>query len=153
VLVKRLVCIEDLGDLDILVTDKTGTLTQGQIAFDAARGIGTGDDRALLLGPLASDVDLRDGVPVGGNPLDTALYRAAGPTAISGYRRLGEVPFDHERQMSSALVEAPDKGRLLVTKGAPEGCWPAAPTRRTSPRCCGICSPTVPGWWPSRAGT
>jgi Mg2+-importing ATPase len=120
VLVKRLVCIEDLGDLDIPVTDKTGTLTQGQIAFDAARGIGTGDDRALLLGLLASDVDLRDGVPVGGNPLDTALYRAAGPTAISGYRRLGEVPFDHERQMTSALVEAPDKGRLLVTKGAPE---------------------------------
>jgi len=51
VLVKRLVCIEDLGDMDVLVTDKTGTLTEGRIAFTAALDPGGRDDPgALLLG-------------------------------------------------------------------------------------------------------
>jgi Mg2+-importing ATPase len=122
VLVKRLVCIEDLGDVDILVTDKTGTLTEGRIAFSNSYGVGgTDDGGALLLGLLASDVDLRDGVPVGGNPLDVALYRAPGAAAqpIDRYRRIAELPFDHQRQLASVLVDGPD-GRLLVAKGAPE---------------------------------
>ncbi|HTZ43455.1 MAG TPA: magnesium-translocating P-type ATPase [Jatrophihabitans sp.] len=119
VLVKRLVCIEDLGDLDILVTDKTGTLTEGAISFDRSLDVtGAGDDRPALLGLLASDVEVADGRVVGGNPLDVALWQAHRPPA--GYRRLGELPFDHERQLSSTVVLTPDGDRLLVTKGAPE---------------------------------
>ncbi|MGZ4520381.1 MAG: magnesium-translocating P-type ATPase [Mycobacteriaceae bacterium] len=123
VLVKRLVCIEDLGDLDILVTDKTGTLTEGRITFAAALDeTGQVSERALLLGLLASDVDLRDGVPVGGNALDVALYQAPGAASqpLASYRRITDVPFDHDRQMSSVVVDSPDGTRLLVTKGAPE---------------------------------
>ena len=123
VLVKRLVCIEDLGDLDILVTDKTGTLTEGRITFTKAVGVGGRDSgRALLLGLLASDVDLRDGVPVGGNALDVALFQApaAAQAPIANYRRLAELPFDHHRQLSSALVATPDQRHLIITKGAPE---------------------------------
>jgi len=123
VLVKRLVCIEDLGDLDVLVTDKTGTLTEGRITFAAAiDGTGQLSDRALLLGLLASDVDLRDEQPVGGNALDAALYRAPGSAAqpTGDYHRVAELPFDHDRQLSSVVVDLPDGTRTLVTKGAPE---------------------------------
>lgn len=122
VLVKRLVCIEDLGDIDVLVTDKTGTLTEGRISFSEAIGIaGVAPDRVLLLGMLASDVDLHDGLPVGGNSLDVALYSAPGAARapVLDYRRLAEAPFDHDRQRSSVLVDGPE-GWLLVIKGAPE---------------------------------
>jgi len=121
VLVKRLVCIEDLGDMDILVTDKTGTLTEGSIAFERSIDpAGQPNHRPLLLGLLAADVEAAAGRAVGGNPLDRALWQAADPDQLAGYHRVGELPFDHERQLSSAVVAAPDGQRLLVVKGAPE---------------------------------
>jgi Mg2+-importing ATPase len=114
VLVKRLVCIEDLGDMDILVTDKTGTLTEGSISFAAALDpAGQPRGAVAALGLLAADSD-----NVGANPLDAALWVAT--SAAKGYRRLGFLPFDHERRMSSALVESEHGSRMIVTKGAPE---------------------------------
>src|SRR5262249_57369279 len=69
-----------------------------------------------------------DGGPVGGNPLDRALLKAAADTPGSGsgedgpaaYRRLGILPFDHQRQMASVLVAQRDRAPVLITKGAPE---------------------------------
>jgi Mg2+-importing ATPase len=122
VLVKRLVCIEDLGDIDVLVTDKTGTLTEGRIAFTAALGVdGRENEDVLLWGLLASDVDVRDGAAVGGNALDVALQAApaAAHQPVARYTRVTELPFDHRRQLVSVLVEGPE-GCVLVTKGAPE---------------------------------
>ncbi|WP_246159839.1 HAD-IC family P-type ATPase [Microbacterium rhizomatis] len=62
VLVKRLVCIEDLGDMDILVTDKTGTLTEGRISFTTALPVGpaAAADRVLLLGLLSTETDYQN---------------------------------------------------------------------------------------------
>jgi Mg2+-importing ATPase len=125
VLVKRLVCIEDLGDLDMIVTDKTGTLTEGRISFEAAvPTAGIGADKVYRLGLLATETDYSV-VPVstiGLNALDAALWRAA--SADSAHPelacRLDVLPFDHERRRTSALVDDPDSGRLIVTKGAPE---------------------------------
>jgi len=120
VLVKRLVCIEDLGDVDILVTDKTGTLTDGAIRFEAGAGpAGDHDDQVLVYGLLATEQPLADGGQAGGNPLDVALWQAPHPV-LDRHRRIASVPFDHERRMTSALVEAPDGARLIVVKGAPE---------------------------------
>lgn len=114
VLVKRLVCIEDLGDLDVLVTDKTGALTAGRITLRAALDpAGHQSSDVLTLGLLATEAG-----QVGGNPMDAALWEAADPPP--GYTRLGWVPFDHERRMTSTLVQAPDGDRLIVIKGAPE---------------------------------
>jgi len=125
VLVKRLVCIEDLGDVDVLFTDKTGTLTQGRIGF--MRAVPTGDstpDEVLRWGLLCTESSVGDGHAVGGNPLDQALWDSpatAGQRAsVADYTRLGVLPFDHERRMDSVLVRDAKGGLTLVTKGAPE---------------------------------
>jgi Mg2+-importing ATPase len=130
VLVKRLVAIEDLGNIQILFTDKTGTLTDGAITFNRAVGP-DGKDAAepLRLGLLCNEASMTDAGPVGGNPLDQALLRAAadrpGDTApgeggAPAYRRLGILPFDHKRQMTSVLVAQQNRPPMLITKGAPE---------------------------------
>ena len=112
VIVKRLVCIEDLGNIQVLFTDKTGTLTEGHISFTEAvdRG-GKEDDRVRVLGLACSDR--------AGNELDRALHTTA-KDGDSVWPAVDRLPFDHERQVASALVDGPD-GRLLITKGAPEG--------------------------------
>jgi len=127
VLVKRLVCIEDLGDMDILVTDKTGTLTEGRIGFTAALPADgtTAPDRLMLLGLLATETDLTAAPSevLGLNALDAALWSAPRPADVepADARRIGLLPFDHERRMTTALVEMPGRGeRLVVTKGSPE---------------------------------
>lgn len=117
VLVKRLVCIEDLGDIDILITDKTGTLTEGRISYiDALDPAGGHSESVLRHGLLCTDVDPATG-GAGANDLDTALWE--GQPALTGVRRIATLPFDHERRASSALVDTLD-GRTLVVKGAPE---------------------------------
>ncbi|HEU5268338.1 MAG TPA: HAD-IC family P-type ATPase, partial [Jatrophihabitans sp.] len=78
------------------------------------------DGRPMLLGLLASDVEAAAGQAVGGNPLDRALWQAAEPDLPTGYRRVGELPFDHTRRLSSVVVDTPAGDRMLVTKGAPE---------------------------------
>jgi P-type Mg2+ transporter len=117
VLVKRLVCIEDLGDIDILITDKTGTLTEGRITLlDAVDPAGKHSESVLSSGLLASDVDPAIG-GVGANELDAALWD--GRPGIAGVNRIAMLPFDHTRRATSALVDDTG-GRVLVVKGAPE---------------------------------
>ncbi|MGV9825948.1 magnesium-translocating P-type ATPase [Gordonia sp. NPDC003429] len=119
VLVKRLVAIEDLGDIDILLTDKTGTLTEGHIELTATlRPDGTADDTVLRAGLLATDSTLA----AGGNELDAALRRGAGHLAddAAARTRVATRPFDHDRQMASVITVDPDGAARLVVKGAPE---------------------------------
>lgn len=118
VVVKRLVSIEDLGNIEILFTDKTGTLTEGRISFqEAVDPAGVSSDEVLRLGVLCAGGMSADS-EASGNALDAALLRSANPPP--GYRSVDELPFDHQRRLMSTLVETPDGGRLLVTKGAPE---------------------------------
>ena len=122
VLVKRLVCIEDLGDIDVLFTDKTGTLTDGHIGFE--RSITpTGEDSAdvLTLGLVCNEASRSGSTAIGGNALDVALWEApaSATTSIEHFHRVAIVPFDHERRCVSVLVDHDDQ-RLLITKGAPE---------------------------------
>ena len=118
VVVKRLISIEDLGNVEILFTDKTGTLTEGRITFrESTDPAGRPDGTALKLGALCTTAERFD-VSASGNPLDEALLQAA--STEPGYRVLDQLPFDHERRMVSTLVEAPDRARLMITKGAPE---------------------------------
>lgn len=128
VLVKRLVAIEDLGNIEILFTDKTGTLTEGAITFDRALDAsGQPSGQPLILGLICNEAAVTASGPVGGNALDQALWSAPGAgagqeaaTAAASWQRLGVLPFDHERQLASVLVTNPDGKQVLVTKGAPE---------------------------------
>ena len=122
VVVKRLISIEDLGNIEVLFTDKTGTLTEGRISYQGAMDPeGVHSDDVLRLGLLCATGGSVDPA-ASGNALDEALLQAG--TAPSGYRRLDQLPFDHERRLMSALVESPDGKRVLITKGAPESVLP-----------------------------
>ncbi|MFQ4149421.1 magnesium-translocating P-type ATPase [Arthrobacter sp. LAPM80] len=126
VLVKRLVCIEDLGDMDVLVTDKTGTLTEGRISFTSALPVGPDISKAGLftLGLLSTEADYSQGTAttVGQNPLDAALWEAreAAEFESTDHRRLGIIPFDHQRRKTSVLVADATGNQQIVTKGSPE---------------------------------
>jgi Mg2+-importing ATPase len=111
VLVKRLVCIEDLGDIDVLFTDKTGTLTDGSIAYTHA--VPAGETPVLRWGLLCTD-------KAAGSPLDQALWQAPDQPSLDGYIHLAVLPFDHDRRMTSVLVRDAAGILTLVTKGAPE---------------------------------
>jgi len=92
VLVKRLVCIEDLGDVDVLFTDKTGTLTEGRISFmRAVPAEGQTADDVVRWGLRACEIAVEEGRAVGGNPLDQALWNSPAGTP-SGRRQLGARP-------------------------------------------------------------
>lgn len=124
VLVKRLVCIEDLGDLDVIFTDKTGTLTLGRISFTRAMPTGTDSATQLLQWALLCTETGAGTGGVGGNPMDHALWEAPASAeaanALAGYRTVQVLPFDHERTMASVIVQD-ESGRLTqITKGAPE---------------------------------
>jgi Mg2+-importing ATPase len=126
VLVKRLICIEDLGDMDVLVTDKTGTLTEGRISFTAAlpAGPASNPDDVFRWGLLATEVDYSQPQVsiLGQNPLDSALWESpkAAQADVRGITQLDVIPFDHQRRMTSVLVREPSGRVLLLSKGSPE---------------------------------
>ena len=128
VLVKRLVAIEDLGNIELLFTDKTGTLTEGVIIFERALDVhGADAERPLLLGLLCNESTMSEHGPVGGNSLDQALWVAAAARVdddldheSAAFERIAALPFDHERQMGSVLIRGSDGVLTLVIKGAPE---------------------------------
>ncbi|HEV3157976.1 MAG TPA: magnesium-translocating P-type ATPase [Candidatus Baltobacteraceae bacterium] len=120
VIVKRLVSIEDFGNMEVLFTDKTGTLTEGRITFASAIGIdGRPSDEVLRLGRLCTP-NTSAGTRVL-TALDAALCEATDARKITadGVPYLAEIPFDYERRMLSVLVDD-GKRRRIITKGAPE---------------------------------
>ena len=118
VVVKRLISIEDLGNIEVLFTDKTGTLTEGRITFrESMDASGNPDDSVRNLALMAAAVDGPDAA-ASGNALDAALAETG--DAPDGWHRLDFLPFDHERRLVSAIVKRPDGEVILVTKGAPE---------------------------------
>jgi Mg2+-importing ATPase len=114
--------VEDIGNVDVLLTDKTGTLTDGRISLHRClSATGQPSNYPLLLALLANQATVQDGAAVGGNPLDVALWQAAHAVdqPVGDYRRIALLPFDHQRRRVSVLVDGPT-GRQLITKGAPE---------------------------------
>jgi P-type Mg2+ transporter len=112
VLVRRLTAIENLGSMDILCTDKTGTLTEGVVELEGAYDpAGARADRVLVLGAI--NASLETGLP---SPLDDAIV-AVKPVDAAPFRKLAEIPFDFARKRVSVVVAGPD-GIQLITKGA-----------------------------------
>ena len=114
VVVKRLSAIQNLGSMDVLCTDKTGTLTEAHIHIERhVNGLGKESERVLKLAYLNSFFET--GVK---SPLDDAILEHR-EVDTSGWRKIDEVPFDFERRRVSVLLEN-GGARTLVVKGAPE---------------------------------
>lgn len=115
VIVKRLHSIENFGSMNVLCSDKTGTLTQGTMHLERAVNVdGYPSERVLFHAALNAACET--GFV---NPLDEAL-RTHRAWDFSGYRKLDEVPYDFVRKRLSILVAAAATDSLLITKGALE---------------------------------
>lgn len=123
VLVKRLVTIEDLGNVTVLFTDKTGTLTEGSITHDASLGVdGSHRHDVLVMGLLCNEAVVDGNGHAQGGALDVATWNSADASRsdLSRFQRLDLTGFDHTRRMTSVLVRSSDGVTTMITKGAPE---------------------------------
>lgn len=112
VIVKRLAAIEDFGSMDVLCTDKTGTLTEGKPRVRGALAADGGPGLRVL--PMAQlNAGFETGTP---NPIDDALRELG--ALPQGWHKCDEKPFDFHRKRQSLLLTGPDGQTLLITKGA-----------------------------------
>jgi Mg2+-importing ATPase len=114
VIVKRLASIQNFGSMDILCTDKTGTLTENRITLVLhIDREGNEDEKVFLYSYLNShyQTGLR-------SPLDNAILKH-GDVDSKSFQKIDEIPFDFIRKRVSVVVESQGE-RLLIIKGAPE---------------------------------
>jgi P-type Mg2+ transporter len=112
VIVKRLAAIEDFGSMNVLCSDKTGTLTEGKVAVDAAYDTrGNESDDVLLYAYINSSFETGFH-----NPIDEALRQSLS-FDVRSVRKLDEEPYDFLRKRLSVLVER-DGTPFMVTKGS-----------------------------------
>ena len=117
VIVRRIAAIENLGGVDILCTDKTGTLTRGVVELNAAtdpEGVESSEVFRLAL----INAQYETGI---GNPLDAAIVDAAGPRGEAAVTlpKIDEIPYDFLRKRLTIVVDIADEvEHLIVTKGA-----------------------------------
>jgi Mg2+-importing ATPase len=119
VIVKRLNAIQNFGGMDVLCTDKTGTLTEDRVVLMRHCDVtGRESEDVLLEGYLISH--FQTGLK---NLLDRAILDSSdfhGKEVVEKYKKLDEIPFDFTRRMMSVMVENPEGRAILLTKGAPE---------------------------------
>lgn len=114
VLVKQLAAIEDFGSIDIVCTDKTGTLTEGEIVLDRHVDY-QGQDNENVLQLIYLNSHFEAGIK---SPLDDAILKHNAPSVV-GYEKVDEIPFDFNRKRLSVVVRY-GKDYRLITKGEAE---------------------------------
>ena len=126
VIVRRLASIENFGCMNVLCSDKTGTLTEGVVRLRSALDVqGQESERVLLYAYLNAFYET--GFV---NPIDEAI-RTHRPFDVSEYKKLSELPYDFIRKRLSILVSQGDR-RLMVTKGALENVLAVCSTAETA---------------------
>jgi P-type Mg2+ transporter len=123
VIVKRINAIQNLGAMDILCTDKTGTLTMDQVILEKHCDVVLKeDDGVLALAYMNSH--FQTGLK---NVLDRAVLAHAethSHAKIPEYSKVDEIPFDFHRRMMSVVVRTPNGNDKVISKGAPEAIFP-----------------------------
>lgn len=126
VIVKHLSAIQNFGSIDVLCSDKTGTLTQGNMVLEGSfDALGHPSQRPLELAYINSQFET--GIR---SPLDAAILKSALPEP-AGFVKHDEIPFDFERRRLSIVVER-DATRTLISKGSPEGILPLLKSHETA---------------------
>ena len=123
VIVKRLDAIQNLGAMDVLCTDKTGTLTCDRVILERHCDVALAED-AEVLGLAYMNSHFQTGLK---NVLDRAVLAHAEThtdARIPEYTKVDEIPFDFDRRIMSVIVRTPDGKDLLISKGAPEAVFP-----------------------------
>jgi Mg2+-importing ATPase len=115
VIVRRLESIENFGSMDVLCTDKTGTLTEGVVQLDHALDAnGKPSDQVSLYAAL--NAKMQAGLA---NPMDEAIIRK-GTQGVDGYTKVDEIPYDFIRKRLTVVARLPDSTPVMITKGALE---------------------------------
>ena len=126
VIAKRLLSIEDFGNMDVLCSDKTGTLTQGKITLRDIWSLSENQDPRILTYALLCNSAVV-GEKVTGNAMDVAIWEYAiknkRQIVPKSFKSVDEIPFDYKRRMMSTVVTK-GKETILITKGAPESVLP-----------------------------
>ncbi len=112
VITKRLAAIENFGSMNVLCSDKTGTITEGKVRVHAALDAEGRESSKVALYAYLNAANETGFV----NPIDQAIRESAAPNC-EGWRKLDELPYDFVRKRLSILFEK-DGRHLLVTKGA-----------------------------------
>lgn len=112
VIVRKLTALQNLGEIDLLCCDKTGTITTGIMALNNAVNI-DGEQSAKVLLYVYLNAFFQSGFS---NPIDEAIKKAA-EYDVTGYRKIGEVPYDFHRKRLSILV-GNDQQCIIISKGA-----------------------------------
>jgi P-type Mg2+ transporter len=122
VIVKQLNAIQNFGAMDVLCTDKTGTLTLDRVILERHCDVMKKENAAVLLDAFLI-AHFQTGLK---NLLDRAVLDHADThdEQIVGYQKVDEIPFDFVRRMMSVAVAKPNKEHHLLTKGAPEAIFP-----------------------------
>lgn len=119
VIVKRLTSVQDLGSVNMLCTDKTGTITENRLVHQGAFVPDGAETSPLLLARLAA-TDLDERIP---EPFDRATDEAlaqADRARLAGFEVLEEQAFDPTRRWNGVRVRAPDGGQWHIRRGSPE---------------------------------
>ena len=123
VIVKRLNAIQNLGAMDVLCTDKTGTLTLDKVILERHCDVALRDSAAVLT--LAyTNSHFQTGLK---NVLDRAVLAHEETHAharIPEFTKIDEIPFDFQRRLMSVVVRTPQGTDLIISKGAPEAIFP-----------------------------
>jgi Mg2+-importing ATPase len=116
VIVRRLTAIENFGSMDVLCTDKTGTLTEGVVRLDGAFDT-QGQPSEAILQFAYLNAHYQTGLS---NPLDDAIQAAAQKAGldVSAGQKVGEIPYDFVRKRLSVVAANAQGERTLITKGA-----------------------------------
>jgi len=124
VIIKKLSSIEDLGNMDVLCTDKTGTLTEGKLSLENYINSNEEKDSQLLVYGMLCNSAIVGKKKVEGNMIDRAIWETPDKKKVMAdfkkYKIIDNNEFDFERRRMSVLVSGPDKKRTLVVKGGLE---------------------------------